>query len=98
LLELVALLLGLQLCLFSSSHINAHPQKSHRFSVIVYLYTPACRDPAYIAVCENNPKLCLVILAIFDRILDCVADLIAIIYMPSGNEIFERDLSRRRQA
>ena len=81
LLEFIAMLLGLELCLFSSSDVHADSEKSHRLPLFVYLHTPTRCDPAHTAVRKGNPILCLVIFAIFDRILDCVSNLIAIIYM-----------------
>ena len=43
------------------------------------------------------PKLCLVIFAILNFIIHCLADFVAIIFVPSGNELFECDFPRSRE-
>src|SRR5947208_803818 len=88
----------LQLCLFSSSNVHADSQKTFRLPVFVCVHTSTRCDPAHTAVRKNPPKLFLVIFAVFDRIPKCLSDFIAIICMPSGNEVFECDLSGNREA
>ena len=73
LLKFIAMLLGLELCLFSSSDVHADSQKSHRLPMFVHVGASTRCDPAHTAVRKGNPILCLVIFAVFDRILDCLS-------------------------
>src|SRR4029450_6134735 len=88
----------LQLCLFSSSNIHADSQKTYQLPLFVCVHTSTGCDPAHTAVRKNPPKLRLVIFPVFDRMPKCLPDSIAIICMPSGNEVFECDLSGNRKA
>src|SRR5947207_14147173 len=94
----MALARRLQLCLFSSSNVHADSQKTYRLPLFVCVDTSTRCDPAHTPVRKDPPKICLVIFAVFDRIAECLSDLVAIIWTRSGNEVFERDLSGNREA
>src|SRR6266487_2646257 len=96
--QVMALTGRLQLCHLSSSNVHAESQKTYRLPLFVCVHTSTRCDPAHTAVRKDPPKLCVVIFAVFDRIPKCLSDFIAIIRMPSGNEVFECDLSGKREA
>src|SRR5260370_5337039 len=96
--KFIALLLGFELCVLSSSEVPANSQKSRRLALFVHVRSPTRCDPAHIAIRTDNPKLCLVIVSIFDVIIDCLPVLIAIICIPSGNNVFARYPSPERKA
>ena len=87
----------LQRCQLSTRNVHADSQKTYRIALFVYLHTPTRRDPAHTPVRKDPPKLCVVIFAVLDCIPECLSDFIAIIRMPSGNEVLERDFSRNRK-
>src|SRR5207249_10198214 len=87
-----------QLCLFSISNFHSNSHMTYRLPLLVCVDTSTRCDPAHTPVRKVPPKICLVIFAVFDRIAECLSDLVAIIWMPLGNEVFERDLSGNREA
>src|SRR5262249_18026412 len=92
--KLTALLLRQQLCLFSLRDVQADSNQPLRVSVFIHLDAAARADPLHSAVCTNHPKLCLIIFAISDRVIHCLPDFLAILCVPSGNELFKCDPSR----
>src|SRR5205809_6204646 len=88
----------LQICQLSTRNVHADSQKTYRLPLFVCVHTSTRCDPAHTAVRKNSPKLCVVIFAVFDRIPKYLSDFIAIIRMPSGNEVFKCDPSGNRKA
>ncbi len=95
--QFTALLLRQRLCLFSRRDVQADSRKPLRLAVFIHLHAAARANPVHTAVPPNNPKLCLVIFAMLDRLIHGLPGFVAIIFVPSGNELFECDFSRSRE-
>src|SRR5882724_9098547 len=96
-LEFSALLSALQLCLLSECDVQADSQHSHRLTPFVCLYRSPCCHPAYTAVRKHNPKLRVINFTLFDSILNCLSNPVAIVGMHARNKVFESNLSSSRQ-
>src|SRR5437660_12693164 len=83
----------LERCQLSTRNVHADSQKTYRIALFVYLHTPTRRDPAHAPVRKDPPKHCVVIFAVLDCIPERLPDFIAIMRMPSGTEVRERDFS-----
>src|SRR5262245_19421830 len=95
--KFTALVLRQHLCFFSRRDVQADSRKPARLTVFVHLHSPARADPLHTAVRLNNPKLCLVIFALLDRVIHGLPDFVTIAFVPTGNQLFECDPSSRRK-
>src|SRR5215468_7374677 len=95
--KFTALLLRQHLCFFSRRNVQADSSKPLRVAFFVHLYAPTRTDPLHTAVPPNKPKLGLVIFALFDRVVYGLPDFVAIVFVRTGNQLFECDPSSRRK-
>src|SRR4029079_3429026 len=95
--KFVALSPAEELCLFLRRDIEADSSKALRFSMLIGLHSPTRADPLHTAVRARHPEICLVILVILDCSTHRVPNFVAIVSVPSGNQVLKGDPSGNRE-